>query len=453
MAIGSKLILEQCDSTHESPVESGKLLIRTDEGALYIDTDDGRRVRVGDVIQSDSIDSIIPQDGKIYKVGGRLYTTHYGSMKLVSDSLPRGTVIPFFGIVEGDEPGSGADLADFTKMMHLECPEGWRFCDGSVWCDCTLEPGSGDNLFYGDSLHLKFNDLTYYSDDTLVLCYYYLFYPVKQDDGTYDWDAKGYCKVERIGYIKSGNSLEMSDYPFVYEDYIISSLKKGNSIGLFDRLESLDILDHSHESENSDAISLIDETPFLIVDGDLYLLTSTLESVYKWKKKTSSITSTYIYTKISETLFNESNPMCYSNSSATTEYKAATYCFMRPFYPQANGGFYVMRGYLPNLNGRTPIGTQVTGDTGRLFEPTLPNITGTMNSPFGGSSSNAVNELLQGTGAIYEDTAMGTRYSAGSASTARRRLKFDASLSNPIYQDGATVRPPSFGVNWIIKIE
>ena len=99
-----------------------------------------------------------------------------------------------------------------------------------------------------------------------------------------------------------------------------------------------------------------------------------------------------------------------------------------------------------------PLGTDNANLTGAILPATLPNITGTMNSPFGGGDSHAVNELLQGTGAIREDTATGTRYSAGSASTTRRRLKFDASLSNPIYQDGATVRPPSFGVNWIIKV-
>ena len=99
-----------------------------------------------------------------------------------------------------------------------------------------------------------------------------------------------------------------------------------------------------------------------------------------------------------------------------------------------------------------PLGTDNANLTGAILPATLPNITGTMNSPFGGGDSHAVNELLQGTGAIREDTATGTRYSAGSASTTRRRLKFDASLSSPIYQDGATVRPPSFGVNWIIKV-
>lgn len=453
MAITSKLILEQSDTTHDSPVEPGKILVRTDEGAIYVDTDAGERVRVGDLVQADSLAAVIPQDGKIYKVDGVLYTLRDGELKPVSDPFPFGTILPYFGLREAYVNGN-YDLADFTKMCHLEAPPGWRLCDGSLWMDCTADPGEGDSEYFGDAWHhtMDYYSLLLFSPDTTVFCGYYYFYPQMNSSGTYDYEVEEYFKPERIGYLKSGDDTEKSEYGLVYYDYLIQDLRVGSSggVGIVRKLSSMDILDHTYESENSAKVSAIDETPFLILNGELYRLVSyNSDTIYRWKKDGGS---TYRYTMKSETILNDTKPVCYTTTSLSTSDGTATECFMRPLYPLTSVGFYVMKGYLPNLSGLMPLGTDNANLTGAMLPATLPNITGTMNSPFGGGDSHAVNELLQGTGAITEDTATGTRYSTGSASTARRRLKFDASLSSPIYQDGATVRPPSFGVNWIIKV-
>lgn len=454
MAMGSKLILEQCDSTHESPIEPGKLLVRTDEGSLYVDTDGGSRVRVGDVIQSDSLDGIIPQDGKIYKVDGVLYTLQGDKLKPVSDPLPVGTILPYFGA----KNTYNFTYEDFLNSYYLDIPSGWHICDGAVFVDCTADPREGESLYLGYNYNVysesnNLNRLCHFNNDTIVMCFYYYYYPYLKSDGTYGIKYDTFVKPERIGYLKTGDIDDRSEYGLVYyKDYVSNDFKNSDGdITIPNKVPSLDMLNHTYESENSAKVSAIDETPFLILNEELYRLVSyTSDTVYRWKKDGAS---TYRYTSKSETTLNKSRPVCYTTSSLSTSDGTAKYCYMVPLYPLASGPLTIMRGYLPNLNGLMPLGTDNANLTGAILSATLPNITGTMNSPFGGSSSNAVNELLQGTGALYEDTAMGTRYSAGSASTARRRLKFDASLSNPIYQDGATVRPPSFGVNWIIKIE
>lgn len=453
MAIGSKLILEQCDSTHESAIESGKLLIRTDEGALYIDTDDGRRVRVGDLVQADSLAAVIPQDGKIYKVDGVLYTLRDGELKPVSEPFPVGTILPYLGIGNHYSYVPG----DFLNSFFISAPSGWHLCDGSVFVDCTADPREGESLYFGHNYNVysesnTLNRLCHFNNDTLVMCFYYYYYPYLKSDGTYGRKYDIFVKPERTGYLKTGDIADRSEYGLVYyKDYVSDDFKNSEGeVTLPNKVSSLDMLNHTYESENSAKVSAIDETPFLILNGELYRLVSyTSDTIYRWKKDGAI---TYRYTRKSETILNDKKPVCYTTTSLSTSDGTATYCYMVPLYP-AFGPYTIMRGYLPNLNGLMPFGTDNANLTGAMLPATLPNITGTMNNPFGGSSSNTVNELLRGTGAIYEDTATGTRYSAGSASTARRRLKFDASLCNTIYQDGATVRPPSFGVNWIIKIE
>lgn len=454
MAMGSKLILEQCDSTHESPVEPGKLLVRTDEGALYIDTDSGSRVRVGDVVHADSLAAVIPQDGKIYKVDGVLYTLREGELKPVSDPFPVGTILPYFGV----KSTFNFTYEDFLNSFELDIPSGWHLCDGSIFVDCTADPREGEELYFGHDYNVysksnKLDRLWLFNNDTLVMCFYYYYYPYLDSDGSYIKRYNIFVKPERAGYLKTGDIADRSEYGLVYyKDYVSDEFKNSDGdVSLPNKVSSLDMLNHTYESENSAKVSEIDETPFLILNEELYHLVSyNSDTIYRWKKDGASI---YRYTRKSETTLNKSRPVCYTTTSLGTSDGKAKYCYMRPFYPSAFAPKVIMRGYLPNLSGLMPLGTDNANLTGSILPATLPNITGTMNNPFGGSSSNAVNELLQGTGALYEDTAMGTRYSAGSASTTRRRLKFDASLSNPIYQDGATVRPPSFGVNWIIKIE
>lgn len=80
MAIGSKLLLEQSATTYDSPVEAGKLLVKTDEKALYVDADSGERVRISDVIAVDSLDALVPQDGKLYLHGGKIYLLADGQL-------------------------------------------------------------------------------------------------------------------------------------------------------------------------------------------------------------------------------------------------------------------------------------------------------------------------------------------------------------------------------------
>ena len=452
MAITSKLILEQSDTTHDSPIEPGKILVRTDEGALYVDTDDGERVRVGDLVQADSLAAVIPQDGKIYKVDGVLYTLRDGELKPVSDPFPVGTILPYFGV----KSTFNFTFEDFLNSFDLDIPSGWHLCDGSIFVDCTADPRDGEELYFGHNYNVssksnRLNRLFHFNNDTLIMCFYYYYYPYLNTEGIYKIRLDFFVKPERVGYLKTGDIADRSEYGFVYRDYVSDEFKNSNGdITLPNKVSSLDMLNHVYESENSAKVSAIDETPFLILNGELYRLVSyNSDTIYRWKKDGGS---TYRYTMKSETILNDTKPVCYTSTSLSTSDGTAECCYMRPFYPLAFAPQTIMRGYLPNLNGLMPLGTDNANLTGAILPATLPNITGTMNSPFGGGDSHAVNELLQGTGAIREDTATGTRYSAGSASTARRRLKFDASLSNPIYRDGATVRPPSFGVNWIIKV-
>ena len=107
-----------------------------------------------------------------------------------------------------------------------------------------------------------------------------------------------------------------------------------------------------------------------------------------------------------------------------------------------------------------PLGTDNAKLTGAILPATLPNIKGTMSNPFAVSTSStstseAYNYRLHASanGPFRDVAGSASFYSRGSGTKAGySELEFDASKANPIYQDGATVRPPSFGVNWIIKI-
>lgn len=459
MAITSKLILEQSDTTHDSPVEPGKILVRTDEGALYVDTDAGERVRVGDLVQADSLAAVIPQDGKIYKVDGVLYTLRDGELKPVSDPFPVGTILPYFGV----KSTFNFTFEDFLNSFDLDIPSGWHLCDGSIFVDCTADPREGEELYFGHNYNVysksnKLNRLWLFNNDTLLMCFYYYYYPYLKSDGNYGIKNNIFVKPERAGYLKTGNIADRSEYGFVYRDYVSDEFKNSNGdITLPNKVSSLDMLNHVYESENSAKVSEINETPFLILNEKLYRLYSYYsDTVYCWKNDVSG----FCYTKKSETTLNKSRPVCYTTSSLSTSAGTAKYCYMRPFYPLAFAPEVIMRGYLPNLSGLMPLGTDNAKLTGAILPATLPNIRGTMSNPFAVNISSTSDSELYNTrlrasadGPFRDVRGAARYYSRGSSTNAAySELEFDASKANPIYQDGATVRPPSFGVNWIIKV-
>lgn len=460
MAITSKLILEQSDTTHDSPVEPGKILVRTDEGALYVDTDAGERVRVGDLVQADSLAAVIPQDGKIYKVDGVLYTLQGDKLKPVSDPFPVGTILPYFGV----KSTFNFTFEDFLNSFDLDIPSGWHLCDGSIFVDCTADPRDGEELYFGHNYNVysksnRLNRLFHFNNDTLIMCFYYYYYPYLNTEGIYKIRLDFFVKPERVGYLKTGDIADRSEYGFVYRDYVSDEFKNSNGdITLPNKVSSLDMLNHVYESENSAKVSAIDKTPFLILNGELYRLVSyNSDTVYSWKKDGGS---TYRYTMKSETILNDTKPVCYTSTSLSTSDGTAERCYMRPFYPLAFAPQTIMRGYLPNLSGLMPLGTDNANLTGAILPATLPNIRGTMSNPFAVSISSTSDSELYNTRLCaspdgpFRDVRGAARYYSRGSSTkaAYSELEFDASKANPIYQDGATVRPPSFGVNWIIKV-
>ncbi len=89
--------------------------------------------------------------------------------------------------------------------------------------------------------------------------------------------------------------------------------------------------------------------------------------------------------------------------------------------------------YLPDWRNRTPWGSP-DGTFGYL-KPTLPNITGNYNDNYGGRN-------VSYTGA-FSGSSKNYNWSPNSGQYTNGNINFNAHNSDPIYQDGATVRTPS----------
>ena len=89
---------------------------------------------------------------------------------------------------------------------------------------------------------------------------------------------------------------------------------------------------------------------------------------------------------------------------------------------------------MPNATGRYAVG----GTTGTYVGESLPNITGYFGANCGSVYSGAFNRVDGISG--YNFASVGVSVST-----------FNASVSSPIYQDNAKVRPDSFGVAYYVK--
>ena len=472
MSLGSKLILEQKDSTVSTKVVPGKLVFLTDSRTLWLDTEEGKRIQIGDILyrlsftEGDAFAAPLPK--KFYHEGEWLWFTDVDAvphMLAYQDELdrrvPSGTVLPFIDLMHSDRLNLG-----------YPCPYGWIVCDGMTLYDPT-QPAPSDSrysmsfsgspfLCYGGILDSHIPDIA--ADTTVRVYSTYIRLPNLSPS------ADVYGLVDTEVCFKQTVRLAMDEiYPedgFVPAE-MAQTEKFRNPTEVLAHADLADDMSDSRITELNSLISTWRDRRLVALQNSKgyevpYYLQYTSSSYIRWQRCFSSsehYDSTYLYTIPAETKVctDDERVQFYTNTGCSTAYgPGGGLGCIREVFPAFDDGNVSERGTVfvaaPDFRGRFPMGVYSQADLGRAFEPTLPNITGTMNNPFGGGDSHAVNELLQGTGAIYEDTATGTRYSAGSASTARRRLKFDASLSNPIYQDGATVRPPSFGVNWIIKV-
>lgn len=106
-------------------------------------------------------------------------------------------------------------------------------------------------------------------------------------------------------------------------------------------------------------------------------------------------------------------------------------------------GVYTFR--LPNMTGRVLWGVDSFGLQNNItyLSPTLPNIKGRIGNVDGSSSS--------ATGCCYRSGKSGTLENAGGEPDPN--VYIDANRYNTIYQDDATVRPPSIAVRWKTRYE
>lgn len=469
MAIGDKVTFEQSNSTYDSPVESGKILVKTDERTLYIDDDSGKRIKIGADFQDryengvDRFSSPIPK--KLYfdptGTGHACFSNSNGKVSrlattgMVMSMMPAGVILPYIGYEYEIEYG---EYGEVKKVLNA--PDGWAFCDGTVVYDVMQSDGGTEGHFMRLASVDADKVITSINGDSRIVLSANVSIP---SYGEFSSDQEIGNQIYISTTVGEWKSM---DFNYDTSEFVPS--------GLFDFSRVNGVYKWDRESISSDGLTENDESlisrtkegirnwtgkEIISVDTSdgksaTYYKYSETSSYVRWYKcfsDSSVYEYSYLYSKTSETGYDDGYGFTvYTSSGMTTSYGTAHVSKVISNLEY----FSAIRIFTPDFRMRFPMGaSDPSSETGKIFDATLPNITGTMNSPFGGSSSNAVNELLQGTGALYEDTAMGTRYSAGSASTTRRRLKFDASLSNPIYQDGATVRPPSFGVNWIIKIE
>ena len=482
MAITSKLILEQSDTTHDSPVEPGKILVRTDEGAIYVDTDAGERVRVGDILYRVSWTGgdafVAPLPKKFYHEGKLLWFTdveavpHQLAYQDEMDTrIPSGTVLPFIDLMHSDRLNLG-----------YPCPYGWIVCDGMTLYDPT-RPAPDDSrysmsfsgspfLCYDGILDSHIPDIA--ADTTVRVYSAYIRLPnLSPSADVYGLVDTEVCFKQTVRLAIDG----------VYPDSGFVPAEMAQTEKFLNPTEVLahaDLADDMSDSRITELNSLIaswrDKKLAAVLNSKgyevPYYLQSTSSSYIRWQRCFSSsehYDSTYLYTVPEETKVSENDERVqfYTNTSCSTAYEpgGGLACIREVFPPFDVGGDNVSEAgtvyvAVPDFRGRFPMGVYSQGDLGRVFEPALPNIRGTMSNPFAvsissTSASEAYNYRLRASsdGPFRDIPGSASYYSRGSATTAGySELEFDASKANPIYQDGATVRPPSFGVNWIIKV-
>lgn len=117
----------------------------------------------------------------------------------------------------------------------------------------------------------------------------------------------------------------------------------------------------------------------------------------------------------------------------------ANYPLLFAAYGTKYGGDGTTTFGLPNFTGKSLWGVSSFG-TGYLGA-TLPNIKGS----FSGSSQAADETTTGASGAFYRD---GRKVEVSNSGEKDNYYRFDANRYNSIYQDGATVRPPSIEVRW-----
>lgn len=477
MAIGNKLILEQSDSTHSSPIEPGKLLIKTDEGNLYIDTDNGQRVRVGgDVIRGDV--PLAPIDGKLYYDDGNFYYSYSGKTKRLytyDEALnwhntiagcPIGTILPW--------------LASANVIYYEEAtpPSGWELCDGRSVVDRTLDPDiqNGDSVFFGDR-HSGLLNAYIACGDSSVYCAPYIIFSINQEsDGSYtdypdsgnDADLPEFLRLDRVRYLYTGNEADHDESLGGYVQYTMA--KPGYyAVGNF-KLSDYNMLDESKAAANAAALERFNPNakPFFITDdgSEAYELYRT-DNSYMWWRKVNSSSSRYVYTPVLPKRNRDyfwRNPVPYhssSNLSASSKVGEASIMVHMKVVEYNGGGLTWLSVKTPDLRNYGLWGASSVLENGQMLSPVLPNIKGEMNNPFAvqttsTSSSELTNYRLGAIGS-FEDRKENIEqnssyYSRGSASANFSRIGFDASKSNPIYQDGNLVRPNSYGVNFIMRV-
>lgn len=483
MALGSKIILEQKDSTVPSAVVPGKLVFLTDSKTLWLDTEDGKRIQIGDILYRISLTEgdafVAPLPKKFYHEGKRLWFTdveavpHQLSYQDELDRrVPSGTVLPFIDLMHSDRLNLG-----------YPCPYGWLVCDGTTVYDPT-QPAPDDSrysmsfsgspfLCYDGILDSHIPDIA--ADTTVRVYSAYIRLPNLSPSAD-DY----YGLVDTEVFFKQTVRMAIDGvYPdsgFVPAE-IAQTEKFRNPTEV---LPNADLADDMTDSRITELNSLIanwrDKKLAAVLNSKgyevPYYLQSTSSSYVKWQRCFSSsehYDSTYLYTVPEETKVSENDELVqfYTNTGCSTAYEpgGGLACIREVFPPfDADGDNVSERGTVfvaaPDFRGRFPMGVYSQGDLGRVFDPTLPNIRGTMSNPFAVSTSStstseAYNYRLRASadGPFRDIPGSALYYSRGSATTAGySELEFDASKANPIYQDGATVRPPSFGVNWIIKV-
>lgn len=492
MALGSKLILEQSDSTHNSPVEPGKLRVLTDSKELWLDTDDGKRIPISDLLyrlswgEGDAFVAPLPK--KFYHCGADLYFSdvyakprQLAYQEELDQRVPRGTILPFIDFMN-----------DSLEGRQL-CPDGWVVCNGMMLYDPTqpapeYETSPYPSQFAGKSiLHydgILESHIPDIAADTTVDVYSSTVYLPNANPGPGE-DAI----TEEWMYFKQTRRLASAG---VYPEtgFVPEALEQSDKfIGPTGVLAHADLADDMSAPEivalNTQIATWRNRLLAELENAQGYRV-----AYYRYQEKTGYVTwkpclsatahysASTLYTLPDETNMalnwdpNDPNGgwnpdalvHFYTNTSCTTPYAygegLGDICEVLPSPGRYGHMSHVATVFVaaPDFRGHFPMGVYAQEDLGRRFEPTLPNITGEMNNPFAinvnsTASSEYINKRLEATGAFMDTPgSFNNYYARGSNSTTYSRLGFDASRSNPIYQDGATVRPPSFGVHWIIKV-
>lgn len=128
----------------------------------------------------------------------------------------------------------------------------------------------------------------------------------------------------------------------------------------------------------------------------------------------------------------------------STLVNVSAYPLLAAKYGNKYGGNGTTTFGLPNFTGKSLWGVSSFG-TGYLGA-TLPNIRGS----FSGSSQAADETTTGASGAFYRD---GRKVEVSNSGEKDNYYRFDANRYNPIYQDDATVRPPSIEVRWKTRYE